>query len=277
MKIALFTDSFGIEQFEGSKILTSGYIKCLVAAYNRPHGHGALKEYSKTNSLSFLVQPKFSSPEYTEFLGELKKLGIDHIISNSYSMIIRPDVLEIVGSRAINIHWSLLPKNRGPNPIQWTLIKGEREIAVTVHQISNGIDEGPIVYQSPLQITDEDTWVSLMDKLKLLSNKIIRNDIQTHLQNIDHAIPQDHSKASVNSRLSAESPQINFEKMSDLEIFNLIRAQVEPLNGAYCLIDETEIRFPTYINQNEIKLLRRAYEKKDLDTLKAEFNGRTKT
>lgn len=256
MKIALFTDSFGIVQFEGSQLLNERKIGCLVVASNRPHGHDAAKKFSDLHSIPLLIQPTYNSPMHQVFVQHLKKLDLDHIISSSYSMIIRPEVLELFKGKAINVHWSLLPKNRGPNPIQWTLIKGENQIAVTFHKISEGVDEGAIVYQECIPVEQDDTWVSLMDKLTKLSNRIIRDELKLIIEEIGNAVPQDHSIATVNPRLNSDSPLIDFERMSDHQIFNLIRAQVSPLAGAFFKHGELEIRLPKYIPLRDISEFR---------------------
>ena len=117
----------------------------------RPAELKLLEKLSKKINIPLISQPKYNSLEYKNFISKIHDLDYDSIISNSYSMIIRPDVLMYCNYNAINIHWSLLPLNRGPNPIQWAIIKGENYTGVTVHFIDDGLDTGDIIIQQKIK------------------------------------------------------------------------------------------------------------------------------
>ena len=80
------------------------------------------------------------------------------MICNSFSLILREDLLEKINYNAINIHSSLLPKNRGPNPIQWAILI-DKKTGLTIHFIDDGIDTGDIIFQKEVNIDFDDTWV----------------------------------------------------------------------------------------------------------------------
>lgn len=273
MRIALFTDSFGISQFESSKLIKDQKVACLIVASNRPKGHGAARRFCIENSILFLEQPKYKSEFYNQFVSDLARLNPDTILSSSYSMIIREEVLKLVNGNAFNIHWSSLPKNRGPNPIQWTLIKDEKDISVTLHKMTVGIDEGPIVYQEKIHISDEDTWLTLFDKLTYISDRLVKNDLEVFLSQEIYCQPQNDKLSSVNSRLTPDSPEISIDTMNEREIFNLIRAQIKPLKGAYIKIGDMKIRFPNYIKLSEISDLKKRIQNKEIELLIKNFGG----
>lgn len=72
-----------------------------------------------------IIQPTFQSKYYADFNKKIDRLEPDLILINSYSMLIREDILKIPTHGALNIHSAPLPKYRGPNPIQWALSTGE--------------------------------------------------------------------------------------------------------------------------------------------------------
>ena len=80
----------------------------------------------------------------------------DLIFVNSYSMIRPEDILAISRFGGINIHGALLPKYRGRNPTQWSILNSETSTGVTIHEMTEGIDEGAIIAQQEVPIYFKD-------------------------------------------------------------------------------------------------------------------------
>src|SRR2546428_13552194 len=70
----------------------------------------------------------------------------------SFDQIVRPDVLAIPRLGWLNIHPSLLPRHRGPEPIYWAIAQGDRETGITPHWAAERIDAGPILEQRTVPI-----------------------------------------------------------------------------------------------------------------------------
>lgn len=258
-KISLFGTATGIEQL--IRIVPRDRISAIVAPSIRQHEVDQIGTLIDGMAIPFFIQPTYKSEEYKRFYNEISSLGFDSIISNAYSMIIRPDILDLCKYYAVNIHWSLLPENRGPNPVQWALIKDQKKTGITAHFIDNGIDTGDIILARDVPISDEDTWVSLSAKLYDKSEDLIEKTLQLLFAGNYLRLRQDNSQSSQNSRITPEFPQIDFTKMSDRAIFNLIRAQIRPLGGAYVVRNDNRIYFPEYVEYNKIKELRDKYGK----------------
>ena len=107
-----------------------------------------------------VIQAKFRSEEYKCFKHKIKKLKADLVISNSYSMLIRDDILCLHRLGGINIHHAFLPKYRGCNPTQWSIIRGENFTGVSIHEMNSVLDSGAIIDQSKVPILMDDTWLS---------------------------------------------------------------------------------------------------------------------
>ena len=148
-------------------------------------------------------------------------------------MLIRKDVLSSVGDYAFNLHYSLLPRHRGPNPVQWALINGDQTYGVTLHKMGKDYDDGPIVDQIEIAIDHTDTWVTLFDKVKAPANELLSRTLPLVLDGTVQYRAQDKTRIKRNSRIPSDSFKIDFANMSDLDIYNLIRAQVNPLKGPY--------------------------------------------
>ena len=234
-------------------------IKAVIAPSIRPKDIFLLKELLFPLDIPLLIQPKYNTLEYNFFIQKIKLFKYDSVLSNCYSMIIRPDVLEYCNYNAINIHWSLLPLNRGPNPVQWALIKGETYTGVTLHFIDDGVDTGDIVEQIEVTIDDDDTWVSLNHKLKKASDNILEIGINNLISGNFKRRQQLEINASTNMRLDPNYPRIDLSKMSNTQIYNLIRAQIQPLKGAFIESNNERINFPNLLTKKEIQEMRLKY------------------
>lgn len=257
-RIALVGDSYGLSML--LDILTPKLVCCLVAAQIRPNDLAKVKELALQYDIPLLIQPRFGSDEYRLFVNSLRKLTPDILVCNSYSMIIRPDIINLVSGNAINAHPSLLPKNRGPNPFHWAIIKGDSETGVTLHYMSETIDAGDIISQTRIAIQENDTWVSLRDRLSVVTRELLVKQLPVILSGTNSRQKQDEANASVNTRLTPESPRIEFDKMDNRKIFNLIRAQVHPLRGAYVESDRGREYFSSYLPLASIAELRKRFE-----------------
>jgi UDP-4-amino-4-deoxy-L-arabinose formyltransferase/UDP-glucuronic acid dehydrogenase (UDP-4-keto-hexauronic acid decarboxylating) len=235
-------------------------VAALMAASRRPHELDALQLLARDHGRPLLVQPPYGTVEYTEFLGEFRAQRLDVLLCCSYSMLIRPEMLAAINGPAVNIHPALLPRNRGPNPIQWAVIKGESVTGLTVHVMNEEFDTGPIIAQAEEPIRDEDTWVTLRERLNARTPFLLAAQMPTLLDgaSID-ARAQDEAKATRNPRLTPESPRIDFATMTNREVFNLIRAQVQPLRGAFIEQDGRRRYFRHYITLDEVAKLRARY------------------
>lgn len=87
----------------------------------------------------------------------------DLLVSYGYRHIVRPPVLEVV--RAVNLHISLLPWNRGADPNLWSWIDGTPK-GVTVHWMTAGVDEGPIITQREVDLDPESTLAESYQQLQ---------------------------------------------------------------------------------------------------------------
>lgn len=253
-RVAIFTDFSGWESLKD--LIPKSKIACLVGSCLRKEDLETLEEAAEIDSFHFLIQPTQKSKDFSQFLQDFQKLSPDLIFCRSYSLLIPDAVLKTVNDNAINLHPALLPKNRGPNPIQWAIIKGEIQTGVTLHCMNQDFDSGDIITQQKVEIAFEDTWVDLKDKLFTAAQELLSKELPKILSGQIQRVSQDEKQASQNSRITSDFPQIDFKTMSDLQIYNLIRAQVSPLQGAFVLKEGKRIHFDQKLSLEEIKALR---------------------
>jgi methionyl-tRNA formyltransferase len=108
-----------------------------------------------------------------DFLGELRAIEPDLVISVSCPQIFGRELLELPRLGCINVHSARLPHYRGMLPTFWTLAQGETSTGVTIHYMSPGIDGGEIILQESLPISPYDTLHSLMRRCKSLAADLV--------------------------------------------------------------------------------------------------------
>lgn len=135
-------------------------------------------------------------PNSPKFVQEVMDLGIDLIVVAGFSRILKKDIIGSPQLGTINVHPSLLPKYRGPDPYYWVLAHGERETGVTIHYIDAGIDTGNIILQEPLPIAPDETQATLHMKAAALAAQLLPHAVDLLADGTAPSIPQDHSQAT---------------------------------------------------------------------------------
>ncbi|MEK9179737.1 MAG: methionyl-tRNA formyltransferase [Patescibacteria group bacterium] len=129
-----------------------------------------------------------------------------------FGLIIQKELLDFAENRFINIHPSVLPLFRGPTPLQTALMNGETETAVTVIQIDEKVDHGPILAQEKIVIDITDDTPALMQKLAPLAARTIETLL---LYGTGMPVPykQDHTKATFTKKLAKEDSFVEIDTL----------------------------------------------------------------
>lgn len=230
MRILLCGDTAGIRQLLRKVPCES--VAGMIAASIRPQYIDELKLIADTKKIPLLVQPKWKSDDYENYRQQIIILKPDLILVNSYSMIIRDDILSESRLGGLNIHAALLPRNRGCNPTQWAMIHHEYETGVTLHEVDSGLDTGPIIDQRKVPIFFEDTWLDVRDRLEQATDALLTDNLLAILSQNWSAKSQVHRLATVGRRRTPEDGRFTWSEPV-VEIHNKIRALVPPLPPAH--------------------------------------------
>lgn len=165
------------------------------------------------------VVPVMPEPTWTESLAEWARASGVHIVESGdyraldvgtidlavsvfYDKILKADFIDACG-RALNIHNAPLPRYRGVSPINWALKNGERMHGVTIHEITPGIDDGPIVAKVLYSIYPETDEVIDVYERALEYGWTLFEQTMPDLDRIE-AEPQDEAEATYYSRAHDE-------------------------------------------------------------------------
>ncbi len=112
--------------------------------------------------------PVFEPEDPREIEGTLKSLKPDLGVAVAYGRILKPSLIELPALGTLNVHFSLLPRHRGPAPIAWCIRRGETKTGVTVFWIDAGVDTGPVFLSRSLEVAREEDFASLKKRLVAL-------------------------------------------------------------------------------------------------------------
>ena len=154
------------------------------------------------------------------FIEVLRKKKIDLAVVVAYGEIISKELLDVPKFGFINVHYSLLPKYRGASPVQWALLNGDKETGVTIMQMDEELDHGPIIAQKTIPIetglkpvsTIADTTASLLDKLTETACSCLINILHqvSKTRRLPPATPQNHESETYTRRLIKQDGFIPF-------------------------------------------------------------------
>ena len=146
------------------------------------------------------------------FKRRLEGLDFDLAVTAAYGNIVPVSLLTIPRYGFLNVHASLLPKYRGAAPIQWALIRGERETGVTIMQTDKGLDTGAIRYQRRLPIEADDDAESLSEKLAGLGATAMIEALDLLAEDRLPCHPQDDAEATLAPLLTKEDGLLDWHR-----------------------------------------------------------------
>ena len=155
-----------------------------------------------------------------QWINILKDLNPDIIVTAAFGQILSRELLDIPKIGTINVHGSLLPEYRGPAPIQWAIINGEKVTGVTTMFTNEGIDTGDVLLKQEVAIKENETSGELFDRLAKTGAELL---IRT-LDNLDTIVPvkQDEEQSSYFPMIDKAMAKLDFNKTA-LELSNLVR------------------------------------------------------
>lgn len=201
----------------------------IIAVYTqrpKPAGRGHLETLSPVHQRA----NELGLPVYTpktlrklEAQAEFANLGADAAVVIAYGLILPKEILQAVPYGCINIHPSLLPKYRGAAPMQRTLLAGEKETAMCIMQMDEGIDTGDILMIEKMSLSEDVTYIQLSKTMASLGAQML---IKT-LANLDNIVPQKQTEegACYAHKIAKEEAQLDWNDsaeylMRKVKVFN---------------------------------------------------------
>ena len=166
-----------------------------------------------------------------KFLADLKSRQIDLIVLTDYHQLLPAELLKLPRFGGVNIHPSLLPRYRGSAPIQSAILNGDRTTGVTLMKMNEKLDQGGVITQYKLPIEENDTYLTLRDKLSNVGAQMIRDNLYYYVTGQLKPTPQ--KKAGVSNAPMIKSSDGEIKPTdSPARVVRKVRA-LNPNPGAY--------------------------------------------
>jgi len=201
--------------------------KAVITFPDKPEGRhmvltpNPVKKWASLNNIKIIESLKFKTPEFEDML---KKENADVFVVASFGKILPDNIIYMPQFKTLNVHPSLLPKLRGPSPIQGAILT-EHETGVSIMRLSDKMDEGPILLQKKVPFP---FWPVSYSKAEKTLGKIggeLLYEVLTKLNTSQlPEIEQDHSRATYTHMIqksegdiSNDSPEIALRKIKAFE------------------------------------------------------------
>ena len=227
------------------KALINGpdHIVAVITQPDRPKGRGRkpvappVKNIALEHEIPVLQPLKIKTSEFTD---SLRQFAPDVIIVAAYGRILPPQVLRLPPHGCINIHGSLLPRHRGAAPIQWSIIKGDEEVGVTIMQMDEGLDTGDIILRKAITPEPDETSGSLFPKIAELGGQALMDTLDMLRIGGLALIRQDHGQATHAPLLSKQDGLLDWNQPAK-NLHNLIRG-LDPWPRAFCIEGKSKLQ-----------------------------------
>jgi methionyl-tRNA formyltransferase len=171
----------------------------------------------------------------------IRQAGADVMVVVAYGQILPASLLDAPRLGTLNVHASLLPRHRGPAPIEWSILSGDTETGVTIMQMDAGVDTGPILAQARVPVAGDATAGRLEDQLAELGGRLMVRSLDDLGHGRITPVPQLEEGATRAPRLSSEDGKLDPTTMSAQEIDRRVRALSERL-GCWITLNGAEVK-----------------------------------
>lgn len=168
-----------------------------------------------------------ASADTPELLARVQALAPEHLFSFYYRHMLPQALLDVPTRGAYNLHGSLLPRYRGRAPVNWAVVRGEREIGATLHVMNAKPDHGAIVDQQAVPILANDTAREVFDKVTLAAELVLARCLPGLLAGTAVLQPQQHIAGQYFGRRTPEDGRIPWNA-SLWQAHNLVRGVAPP-------------------------------------------------
>lgn len=244
MKIVFMgTPDFAVPNLEMLYKNENYNIELVVTQGDKKRGRGKKIKFPPVKEKALELGLEVYQPENINSEDSIKKIrdiAPDFIIVVAFGQILRKDILSIPKYGCINVHASLLPKYRGAAPINWAIIDGEKNTGITIMQMDQGLDTGDILNKKSIEISIEDDYPSLHDKLASLGGELLINTLEDMVNEDVNRVVQDDNLSNYAPMIFKETGKINWDDYAH-NIVNKVRG-LKPWPTAYTNYEDMNMK-----------------------------------
>ena len=209
----------------------------IISQPDKPSGRGNTIKPTPTKQLGIkhtIPVFQFASLKTDEAVETLSTLQADACVVVAYGKLIPTPILNLTPNGCINVHPSLLPRHRGPSPMQWTLLEGDKEAGISIMHLDEGMDTGPVYTQTTIELDPRETYTTLVEQVASVGPTLLTDTLKDIQSKNVAAVAQNNEEATLTRLLKKEDGHIDWNKTS-VEIDQTIRA-FEAFPGTWSLL-----------------------------------------
>jgi methionyl-tRNA formyltransferase len=228
----------------------------VVTAPDKPQGRGLevtpspAKAWALERGIDVLTPTTLKDEQ---FIAELANSDWELFVVAAYSKLIPKTILEMPKRGCLNVHPSLLPKFRGPSPALSAILADERITGVSVMQMSEKMDEGPVVAQARIAL-EEEAWPPKGSEFEELlaqeGGNLLAETIPFYLKGQITPEPQNHSEATFSKKFSSTDAEIDLHGDAQAQLLKIRAFDKNP--RAYYFAEKGEKKIRVIITDAEI-------------------------
>lgn len=166
---------------------------------------------AEAHGIQVLAPPKLS-----EAKEGLEKFEAETAVLIAYGKIVPQTIIDIFPKGIINIHPSLLPKHRGPTPLESAILQGDKETGVSLMQLAAKMDAGPVYAQETVLLHGNETKQQLADQLTTLGAHMLLHYLPDILSGKLKPTDQNHNFATYDEKINKEAGMIDWQKPAEM-------------------------------------------------------------
>src|SRR5207244_5277927 len=171
----------------------------------------------------------------------IRQAGAEVMVVVAYGQILPASLITAPRLGTLNVHASLLPRHRGPAPVEWAILSGDTETGVTIMQMDAGVDTGPILTQERVAIAPDESAGRLEGELAALGGRLLVRSLEDYAAGRIHPLPQPAEGATRAPRLTSEDGKLDPTRMSAEEMDRRVRALGERI-GTWITVGSVELK-----------------------------------
>ncbi|MBA3902480.1 MAG: formyltransferase [Rhodocyclaceae bacterium] len=187
-------------------------------------------------------------PNAPDTTARIAALQPDFLFSFYYRRMLQPGLLQLAQRGAYNLHGSLLPRYRGRVPVNWAVIRGERETGATLHRMVEKPDAGAIVAQQAVPILPDDTALAVFNKVTVAAEMALDRVLPQLVAGTAPHVAQDLARGSYFGGRRPEDGRIDWNDTAET-VHNLVRGVAPPYPGAFTEIAGKNLRILKTLRQ----------------------------
>jgi methionyl-tRNA formyltransferase len=218
-------------------------VAAVVTQPSRPRGRGlkveppAAARRAREAGIPLLQPERLHAPEVLECLRAYEP---ELVITAAFGRILRPSLLTLPKRGCWNVHASLLPRHRGASPVSAALLLGDSWTGISIFQMEEGLDTGPIVHQEMTWVEPRETAGELTDRLALLGGRAVLAAIEAEESHGVRRFPQPPYGATYAPLLSKDDGRISWNRPVE-QVDRCVRA-LTPWPGAFTSLGGARLR-----------------------------------